>query len=66
MVNDSYLILSIVCQEPSRLDIFYLYGLIYEYVFLSCVHNSFVYDSYIIVCMFILCIHVCHSPCWRK
>ena len=37
-----------------RLDTFYLYGLIYVYVFLSCVHNGFVY-VYIIVCMFILC-----------
>ena len=41
------------CQEPLRLDTFYLYGLIYVYVFLSCVHNGFVYMS-IIVCMFIL------------
>ena len=30
------------CQEPLLLDTFYLYGLIYVYAFLSCVHNGFV------------------------
>ena len=68
MVNHSYIIVSIVYlyrQEPLHLDTFCLYGLIYVYVFLLCVHNGFVY-VYNIVCMFILCIHVCHSPCWEE
>ena len=55
MVNHSYIIVSIVYlyrQEPLHLDTFCLYGIIYVYVFLLCVHNGLYMYILSFVCLY--------------